>query len=257
MSPQPYTVFITGANRGIGRALAEAYLSRPNHNVIASVRNPEGTTLKAFQPAEGSRLLVVKIEATSASDPAAAIETIKAAGITALDVVIAVTGINPTSAFAEVKDMDPAKLEELFQVNTFSFVKLFSATHPLLKAAADNAAARAGTPKLVAISSFVGQLVEMQSNIPLQVGAYGASKAALNYLVRRAHFENPWLACWVMNPGFVQTDNGNACAELWGMGQAPDALKDVVPAMMARIDEATPEKSSGKFYNFDGTELTY
>lgn len=115
---------------------------------------------------------------------------------TALDVVIAVAGINPSSAFADVKDMDINALRDIFDVNTFAFVRLFNAVYPLLKASAS-------PPKLLAISSNASQIVEMEPTIPVKVGVYGASKAALNYLVRRAHFENPWLTVWVMNPGFV------------------------------------------------------
>ncbi|KAI5862506.1 putative aflatoxin biosynthesis ketoreductase nor-1 [Durotheca rogersii] len=234
----------------IGRALVEAYLSRPNHTIIGAVRNPESTTLKNVKPAEGSKLLLVKIEATSETDPAAAIEQIRAAGITSLDVVIAVAGINPASAFADVKDMDVKALRDVFDVNTFSFVSLFKAIHPLLKASASS-------PKLLAISSNASQIVEMEPTIPVKVGVYGASKAALNYLVRRAHFENPWLTAWVMNPGFVQTATGNAHAQLWGMEKAPHSIDDIIPGLLGKIDEATRAETSGNFYNFDGTPLTY
>ncbi|KAK8055025.1 hypothetical protein PG993_000252 [Apiospora rasikravindrae] len=257
MSFRPCTVLITGANRGIGRSLAEAYLARPNHTVIASVRNPESTTLKDVKPAAGSRLLIVKIEAKSAGDAAAAVEQVKAAGITALDIVIVVSGMGPPSSWAEVKDIDTTQMAEIFQVNTFAFVRLLRAVCPLLQAAADDDQARPKPPKLLAITSNAAQIVDMAPTIPFKVGAYGASKAALNYLVRRAHFENPWLACWVMNPGFVQTEPGNEAANLMGMDGAPDALEDIVPALMRKVDEETVEETSGHFYNFDGTEMTY
>lgn len=203
--------------------------------------------------------MLVKIEATSAEDYTEAVAQIGAAGITALDVVIAVSGINPPSAFAEVKDMDGQALRDIFDVNTFSFVSLFRATHPLLKAAAERrgGAAPPPPPKLMAVSSSAAQIVEMAPTIPVQVGIYGASKAALNYLVRRVHFENPWLAAWVMNPGFVQTDTGNTNARLWGMERAPHALADVIPGLVKVVEEATRDETSGNFYNFDGTLLHY
>ncbi|KAI1459600.1 putative aflatoxin biosynthesis ketoreductase nor-1 [Annulohypoxylon moriforme] len=244
------TILITGANQGIGRGLVEAYLSRPNQTVIGAVRNPESTTLKNIKPAEGSRLLIVKIEATSETDPVEAIKQVNDAGINALDIVIVVAAINPSSAFAEVKDMDIKAMRNIFDVNTISFVSLFKAVHPLLKASASS-------PKLLALSSNGGQIVEMESTIVAKVGIYGASKAALNYLVRRAHFENPWLTAWVMNPGFVQTATGNAHAKLWGMEKAPYSMQDIIPGLMGKIDEATRAETSGNFYNFDGTPLTY
>ncbi|KAI1758647.1 putative aflatoxin biosynthesis ketoreductase nor-1 [Hypoxylon sp. FL1150] len=244
------TVLITGANQGIGRALVETYLSRPNQTVIGAVRNPESTTLNSIKSTQGSRLLVVKIEATSETDPLEAMKQIQTAGINALDVVIAVAGTNPASAFADVKDMDITALRNMFDINTFSFVALFKAVQPLLMASTNS-------PKLLAISSNASQIVEMEPTIPVKVGIYGASKAALNYLVRRAHFENPWLTAWVMNPGFVQTATGNAHAKIWGMEKAPHSMEDVIPGMMGKIDEATRAETSGNFYNFDGTQLTY
>lgn len=240
---------------GIGRALVEAYLSRPHHTVIGTVRNPETTTLKDFKPAEGSKLLLVRVEATSVDGHTEALEQVKAAGITALDVVIAVAGVNPSSAFADVKDMDINNLREVFEVNTFSFVSLLKATHPLLKASAENNGA--GTPKLLALSSNAAQILDMEPTIPAKVGVYGASKAALNYLVRRTHFENPWLTAWVMNPGFVQTDTGNAHARLWGMEKAPHAFEDIIPNLLKKIDQATRAETSGNFYNFDGSPLGF
>ncbi|KAK8083903.1 aflatoxin biosynthesis ketoreductase nor-1 [Apiospora saccharicola] len=264
MSRQPTTVFITGASRGIGRALVEAYLKRANHTVIASVRDPDRTPLKGLDTAEGSRLMVVKIEAKSAGDADAAVEQIKAEGITALDVVIAVAGTNPSDAWAEVQDLDPAQTEDIFQVNTFSFLKLLHAVYPLLKATADKAGATT-PPKLLALSSNAGQIGDMavkieipgMDPIPLRVGAYGASKAALNYFVRRAHLEHPWLACWMMNPGFVQTDTGNAHAEKWGIGKALHELGPTADKLMGKVDEATLEETAGKFLNFDGAEMSF
>jgi NAD(P)-dependent dehydrogenase (short-subunit alcohol dehydrogenase family) len=63
----PTVVLITGANRGIGKGLLELYLLKPNHLVIAANRDPEHPTSKALAElptADGTRLLVVKIDAT-------------------------------------------------------------------------------------------------------------------------------------------------------------------------------------------------
>ncbi|EQL01321.1 Nor-1 [Ophiocordyceps sinensis CO18] len=245
MSHQQTTVLITGANRG----------DRRNHTVIAAVRNVDGTTLREYKPAEGSKLIVVKIENTSRSDAADAVEQVIKEGITSLDIVIANAGINPLDALLEVKDMDVEQLHHLFDVNTFSFVSLFKAVHPLLKATADSQGR--GAPKLVAISSYTGQIVDMEATIPARVGSYGVSKLGLNYLVRRAHFENPWLTAWVNDPGFAQTDNGNATARLFGMPEAPVTLEQSVVGLQARIDAATRSGTSGRFYNFDGAEFTF
>ncbi|KAG8156491.1 hypothetical protein KVR01_013595 [Diaporthe batatas] len=248
MATKETTVFITGANRGIGRALAEAYLSRPNHVVIGSVRNPDTTTLRDYVPAPGSKLLLVKIEATSLSDPAEAVKQLGTEGITSLDIVIANAGINPVSAFAPVANIQPEDFRRLFEVNALSFVTLFGALHPLLLAALPS------PPKLLAITSNASQLGDV---LPLPVASYGASKAVLNYLVRHIHVENPWLTAWIMNPGFVQTDTGYEAARAAGMETPPHTLAQSTDGLLQKLDSATRQATSGNFYNFDGTELSY
>lgn len=169
-----------------------------------------------------------------------------------------IASFNSPSAFADVKDMDIAALREVSNVETFSFVSLLKATHPLLEASAEkNKSAGAVAPKLLALTSNGAQIIDMDPTIPAKIGVYGASKAALNCLVRRIHFENPWLTAWVMNPGFVQTDTGNTDARLWSMERAPQALEDVVPGLMKKVDEATRAETSGNFYNFDSQLMDF
>ncbi|KAK9422882.1 putative aflatoxin biosynthesis ketoreductase nor-1 [Seiridium unicorne] len=254
MVPEPTVVLVTGANQGIGRGIAEALLARPNYVVIAAVRNLD-TTLKEIRPAEHSKLLLVKIENESSSDPAAAVQQIHAAGIANIDLVIANAGICPTSAYLRVEDIQMEQLRSLFEVNTFSFVSLFQAVRPLLKATADRKGE--SQAKLLVISSNAGQVVEMESLSQVMLASYGSSKVALNYLVRRVHFENQWLTAWVMNPGFVQTESGNATAKVFGMQEAPHTIDISVGGLLSKADSATRSNTSGKFFSFNGTEMLF
>jgi hypothetical protein len=61
---------------------------------------------------------------------------------------------------------------------------LFQSTHALLQASA--------APRFVAISSGAGS-IELIPTIPIDGGPYGSSKAALNWVVRKIHYENEWL----------------------------------------------------------------
>lgn len=72
----------------------------------------------------------------------------------------------------------------LNQVNVNGTLVLFQAVYSLL---AENAGS-----KFVAISSGAGSLA-VGAALPMKFFAYGASKAGVNYLVRRIHFEHPEL----------------------------------------------------------------
>lgn len=198
---------------------------------------------------------MVKIDNSSTNDPADAVEKIQNAGVKTLDIVIANAAINPLDALLAVEDMSLDKLRNLFEINTLSYVTLFQATRPLLKATADKKGA--GIPKLLAVTSNAASIMEMEPSIPAKVGSYGVSKSALNHLVRRTHFENPWLTAWVMNPGFVQTDNGNATAQAFGMEKAPHTQEQAVEALLSKLDGATRTETSGQFFNFDGTLMAF
>jgi norsolorinic acid ketoreductase len=199
---------------------------------------------------------VVKIDNTSSSDPADAIEKLKAEGINSLDVVIANAGLAARAPYLRVEDIELDQWRNLFEVNTFSFVPLFKAVRLLLQATADEKGD--GAAKLLVVSSNAGQITYgMESMANVLVANYGSSKAALNYLVRRTHFENLWLTAWVVNPGFVQTDSGNALAKDFGMPEAPHTVEQSVAGMLQSIDSATRSETSGKFFMFDGTNLSF
>ncbi len=168
--------------------------------MIAAVRDPaaaNAVSLKEITPASGTTLLLVKLESTSETDAEDAAGALRASGISTLDIVIANSGIG--NIFSRVEGIDIDDFRKLFDVNTLGPVRLFKAVYPLLQATADKKGT--GKPKFVAISSNAASLTDLEANKEYLLGAYGASKAALNYLVRRAHFETPWLTVFMMNPG--------------------------------------------------------
>ncbi|KAI1170395.1 Nor-1 [Nemania sp. FL0916] len=247
------TVLITGANRGLGRALAEAYLSRPDHVVIAAVRDDtseSSSSLKAIKPASSSsRVIVVKIANDSETDAAAAVDTIKAAGISSLDVVIANAAI--ANVFARLEEIDMKDFQQFFEVNTYGPMRLYIAVYPLLKAAADNG----GKPKFVAISTVASRIMKLEENAPFKLGAYGASKVAVNYIVRRAHAENEWLEAFLLEPGLINTDMGKEGIRPFGLPETIlTKVGDSCAGIMKLIDESTREKTSGKFFNWEGVD---
>ena len=67
---------VTGANRGIGRALTEALLTRGARKVYAAARNPE-----ALSALHDERVVALRLDVTD-------VDQIRAAGETASDVEI-------------------------------------------------------------------------------------------------------------------------------------------------------------------------
>ena len=209
------TVLITGANKvsnhssatpaslqcliidrqGLGRGFVEKYLSRPNTTVVAAARDPDGQDardLTNISKAEGSKLITVKIDSTSETHAVNAISTIKGQGITHLDVVIANAGIFKSEAFLKISVAKTSDLIEHVDVNVNGPIRLFQAVLPLLQAAKQ--------PRFAVISSGVATIGGAE-HIPWAVSSYGASKAALNFVLRRIHIENPDLIAISFHPG--------------------------------------------------------
>ncbi|KAL9614690.1 MAG: hypothetical protein Q9167_000819 [Letrouitia subvulpina] len=202
---------LTLSHTGIGNAFVRKYLSRPNTTVFACVRASPGpgdsspaALLHQIPIAEGSKLHVLEIESRSENQARKAIASISSlspspssfSSITHLDIVIANAGIYPATAFSTVADMDPADLLAHVDVNAVGMVRIFQAALPLLKRSKKN-------PRFMAVSSSVGSIAGMDAIAPFPLGSYGASKAALNFLVRRIHFENEDLVAFAAHPGYV------------------------------------------------------
>lgn len=187
---------ITGVSRGIGRGLVETFLARSNTTVIAAVREPVGALSQSLQflpKGEYSRLIVVKIDSKSPTDPAAAVETLQREhGIDHLDVIIANAGISED--FSPVHGVSIPVLREHVEVNGYGPIYLYQAAHPLVK--------KSKKPTFVGIGSPLGSVGGMEQR-PYPCAAYGPSKAILHWIVRKIHFENEDFVSFVADPGLV------------------------------------------------------
>ncbi|KAI7359812.1 hypothetical protein KC336_g22008, partial [Hortaea werneckii] len=145
-----------------------------------------------------------------------------------------------------------APLDELrdhFEVNSVAPVALFQATLPLLQRSRHR-------PKFIPISSRLGSMTEIEK-VKNPAAVYGASKAMLNYLTCRMHFENPELIAFPMSPGFVQTDMGNAGARKGGLDKAYLTVEQSVTGMLKTIDKATREEHGATLQSWDGTQFEW
>ncbi|KAJ7460722.1 aflatoxin biosynthesis ketoreductase-like protein nor-1 [Mycena latifolia] len=231
---------ISGANRGIGYGLAATLAARPNTVVFAGARDPAAKSLKELS-AKHPNVHPVKLTSADKADNEAAIAEIKKkAG--QLDVIIANAGIS--NHYGPLATTPLEQFKEHWEVNTLGLVVLFQAAHTLLLASPT------GAPIFAYISTGGAS---MGRYMHLQAPAYGSSKAAANFLIKVLDAEHPKLVTLAISPGWVATDMGNAGATANGLPAAPVTTEDSVEGILTRIDGATKEKSSGRFWNFKKT----
>ena len=184
-------VMISGANRGIGAALA-AHLGAAGWRLSLGVRDP------TLIPAPAGGALVCHFDAHDAASEARWVEaTVERFG--RIDAVIANAGIMIPKNVIEADDAD---LEALFQVNVRSPLRLVRAAWPWLTGS--------GRGRVVTIVSLSGKRVKTA-----QSGLYATSKFAANamtHAIRQAGWEQGVRATAVC-PGFVATDMAAAVTD--------------------------------------------
>ncbi|KAJ4031135.1 hypothetical protein NW761_013201 [Fusarium oxysporum] len=239
MASSTNTVWVvTGGNRGIGLGLVKALLARPSVTVIATVRSSQARA--ALQDAtvdlvkgDDAALSIIQLDFTDALSPG---QIRNAFDIDHIDVLIN----NAAASFKSypVLDIPTDDLRSAFEINTIGPLTLAQGLWPLLQ--------KSSAPKVVNVSSSVGCITYHE----VVAGAYGPSKAALNWLTRALHLQNEGLVAFALHPGFVDTE--------WGFPHAMlESVEKAVKGSLGIIDGATRETVSGKFVSYKGQELPW
>lgn len=173
------TVVVTGASRGIGRAIAEAF--------VAGGARVIGTRTSAGEP-DGicSEWIQADFHDMDQIESCA-----KAVGALEPHILINNAGINKIAPFVEI---DPVDFLRIQQVNVLAPLRLCQAAIPAMQ--------RRGWGRIVNISSIWGKLSKAQR------GSYSASKFAIDGLtlaLAAEHAADGILANSVA-PGFVNTE---------------------------------------------------
>jgi meso-butanediol dehydrogenase/(S,S)-butanediol dehydrogenase/diacetyl reductase len=184
------TALITGASRGIGRAIAVRYAAEGADLFIAATNRAALEETKGLAEAEGAKVVVHTVDVRER----AAVEAMVAAAAQAfggIDVLINNAGVYKA---ARLVDTTPEDFDRIIQVN------LYGAFH-VLQFALRHMQAR-GRGKVVNIASTAGKWMSLNQS------AYNASKHALVGLTRCAGLEMGPLGINVnaICPGFVETD---------------------------------------------------
>ncbi|NKB44422.1 MAG: SDR family NAD(P)-dependent oxidoreductase [Alphaproteobacteria bacterium] len=224
------TVFLTGANRGIGLGFAKVYLDA-GWQVIAAVRNPDAAgDLKALGVDHGDRLSIHKVDLADSNSIDALATELKG---TTIDILLgnAAKTDNPMDEFGSTNYDAWA---EAFQVNCMGQMKMAEAFVEHV-AASDQ-------KKMFFVSSRIG------AKPPAGLILFRTSKSALNQVVMQLSLilgpRGIAVACG--HPGFVKSkstlDMGVFEAE-----ESAGYLKKI-------IDDLTVE-TAGQFFDPDGSTL--
>ncbi|ODN84155.1 hypothetical protein L202_00159 [Cryptococcus amylolentus CBS 6039] len=154
------------------------------------------------------RIITVKADQSSLTD----FKDLKTKhNITHFDIVVASSGVAASGAF--LAQASPTEFDHIYKVNTRGPLVLYQATRSLLK---DD-------------GTFVVILL-----------------AAVNYLTRTIHHEEPALKAFTINPGAVDTKMIRDSLDAIGN---PGAVENVVPGIVNVISTSTKEENSGWMWN--------
>lgn len=223
------TVLITGANRGIGLALSEKFISQ-GYRVVGTARKPS-TAVELRKT--GAQVEQLDVTSEASADALA----LRLADVP-IDILVNNAGIigHATRQFSQ---LDVGKLNQIFDVNTLGPLRVTQALLPNL---------RAGSAKAVAnISSTMGST---EQNTWRCCMGYRASKAAINSANKTLslEFAGEGFVFVVLHPGYVQTDMNNGAGEITAQ-QSADGLFAVISNLQS--------EDNGRFYDWRGKVLPW
>ena len=219
---------ITGASRGLGRALARG-LAADGYRLIVDARDGESLA----KAVAGLDAIVLPGDVTSAvhrSELAAAVAQQGAgkAGAGGLDLLVNNAGTLGASPLPALADYPVTELRDAFEANVLAPLALTQLLLPALRA-------RGGA--VLNITSDAA--VEPYSGW----GGYGASKAALEQLSNILAAEESAIRVWWADPGDLRTDMHQAAFPGEDISDRPEPAS-VVPGFLALIRERYP---SGRY----------
>jgi NAD(P)-dependent dehydrogenase (short-subunit alcohol dehydrogenase family) len=220
-------VFITGAGRGIGLALAKVF-AESSHQVSVGVRDPE--KVKPLLP-------FARVIAVDVADDRSAAQLAEHFRNETVDIIINNAGvIGPKRQ--STADMDFAGFLETLNVNTLGPLRVTQGMLPSLR--------RSKAARVAIISSRMGSMSHASSDRM----AYRASKAAVNKVSQglATDLAAEGITVAAFHPGWVRTDMGGSNADI-DVVESATGIKTV-------IDRLTLAQT-GQFWNYDGTKIAW
>ena len=208
------TILVTGANRGIGKAITNTLLKHGAGKIYAAVRRP--ASADSLVKSHGDKVVPLQFDLTQPN-------TIKAAADTASDVTLVINNAGVLRTATAFSDDAIEALQFEMEANVYGLIHVAQAFAPVLKA------------------NGGGALVQLNSVVSLkcfpQFTTYCASKAAAYSLTQglRAHLSEQDTAVVSVHPGPIATDMGNA-AGLSEIAEPPELVGEAIVAALKAGD---------------------
>lgn len=223
------TVLITGANRGIGLALAEQFIKQ-GYEVIGTARKPaQSNNLEA---------LGAKVEQLDVTDQTSVNELAERLKEQSIDILINNAGIVGHTS-RELDNLDVNALATVYNVNALGPLRVIQALFDNLTR---------GKQKLVI--NISSTMASIERNTWGTTIGYRASKAALNMINKTlaVDYGKQGLTFVVLHPGYVKTDM-NAGAGEYTAEQSASGLTNVIIGLS--------HENNGQFFDHLGKQLPW
>jgi NAD(P)-dependent dehydrogenase (short-subunit alcohol dehydrogenase family) len=214
---------ITGASRGLGRALAEGLADR-EWKLVIDARGDAALQEVAADLRRRTSVVALGGDVRDARHRADLVAA--AAGLGGLDVLVNNAGILGPSPQPALVDYPLDVLLDVYAANVVAPLGLIQAALALLDR---------------------GRIINVTSDAGVEAyegwGGYGSAKAALDHLSRVLAVERPDLRVWSVDPGDLRTQMHQDAFPGEDISDRPDP-ESVVPALIALIDSDRP---SGRY----------
>ncbi|KAK3079328.1 hypothetical protein LTS18_005132 [Coniosporium uncinatum] len=227
------TAVVTGANSGIGHAFAKILLAEDFDVYACDVNvgeNMKQLKAKTFQLDVSSPDSIKKFKGNFEDDQA-------------IDLILNVAGIMSGHEEDSLENIDLAKLQKVFGVNTFGPLLLTQALLPNLLLSEN--------PRLGTVSSRVGSIAD---NTTGGIYAYRSSKAAVNSIFRSMAMDlkPKGVVVVLLHPGYVKTGLDPSTHGLAEAVEPDEAAEKLIKVLMVKSLNET-----GRFWHREGQELPW
>ena len=219
-----HVAVVTGASKGLGRALMERLVS-DGWTVVVDARHSDELEHAAAAATGPGRIACV---AGDVADPAhRAALAARAAGEGTVELLVNNASALGPSPMPWLEKLDAAAFRDILEVNVVAPLALVQALSPSL----------AGDAVVINVSSDAG------AEAYETWGGYGASKAALDHLTRVLAVEQPARSWYAFDPGDMRTEMHQAAFAGEDISDRPEPAT-VVPAVLRLLAERPP---SGRY----------